>query len=106
MPTGRDYSPYQRRVIRDYYRNQEGIQGQALADLVSDLWLATTPAKQASLWKRAEKLLTGLGVPPAQVASVVSARNVQALADLAARGFTTPRKDDWARDAREDKRAD
>jgi hypothetical protein len=103
VPPGRDYSPYQRRVIRDYYRNQEGIQGQALSDLVSDLWLATTEAKKKSLWARAEKLLGSLGAPPDRVAAIVSARDVKALADVAAKGFATPRTEDWKRDAREDR---
>jgi len=104
MAPGRDYSPYQRRVIRDYYRNQEGIQTQALADLVSDLYLATTPAKKKSLWARAEKLLGGLGVPSERVTAIVAAQDLQALADIAAKGFDTSKKADWARDAKEERR--
>ena len=104
MATNRDYSPYQQKVIRDFYKNKEGIQGQALADLVSDLYLAGTEAKKTSLWKRAEHLMTGLGVPAAGVAAIVSKRDLKALADVVARGFVTDRKADWAKDAREDKR--
>jgi hypothetical protein len=82
MPAKREFSPYQQKVIRAYYQNREGIQQQALADLVSDLYLATTEAKKASLWKRAESLLASLGTSPATVAAVVSKRNLAALAEL------------------------
>lgn len=87
MAAKRDYSPYQQKVIKAYYENRESIQQQGLAELVSDLYLATTEAKRASLWKRAETLLQGLGVPPATVAAVVAKRNVTALADLVTRKF-------------------
>ena len=30
----KDFSPYQQKVIRNYYANREAIQGQSLADLV------------------------------------------------------------------------
>jgi len=88
----RDFTPYQQKVIRSFYRNQEAIREQGLADLVSDLYLATTPKRRDALWKRAEALLTGLGVAPATIAAVVSARNVTALAELANRGFSGDRK--------------
>ena len=104
MAQNRDYSPYQQKVIRDFYKNREGIQGQALADLVSDLYLATTEAKKTSLWKKAESLMTGLHVPPAAVAAIVSKRDLAAIADVAAKGFAIDKKSEWAKDAREDRR--
>ena len=87
MPAKRDFTPYQQKVIRNYYKNQDGIQQQALADLVSDLYLATTDAKRDSLWKRAEKLMQGLGVPPASVATIVSKRDLTAIAGVVAQKF-------------------
>ena len=104
MAEKRDHTPYQQKVIRSYYRNQEGIRQQSLADLVSDLYLATTDAKRTSLWKRAQTLLEGLGAPASTVLSVVEKRDVVLLAELAAKGFQTDRKDDWKKDAREDRR--
>jgi hypothetical protein len=86
----RDYSPYQQKVIRDFYKNQDSIREQTLAALVSDLWLATTDKKRDTLWKKAESLLTGLGAPASTVAAVVSKRDVKALAELANRGFAPP----------------
>jgi hypothetical protein len=103
MPEKRDHTPHQQKIIRNYYRNQEGIRAQSLADLVSDLYLATTPAKKASLWKRAKALLEGLGFPPSVVVAVVEKQDVKRLAELAAQGFQQDRKADWKQDAREDR---
>jgi hypothetical protein len=103
MAEKRDYTPHQQRIIRRYYANQDGIRTQALADLVSDLYLATTDAKRASLWKRAQALLEGLGFPASVVLPVVENRDLRRLADLAAKGFQQDRRADWAQDAREDR---
>jgi hypothetical protein len=84
----REYTPYQQKVIRDFYRNQDAIREQSLAALVSDLWLATTDKKRDALWKKAESLLSNLGVPPSTVAALLAKRDVKALAALANRGFS------------------
>lgn len=99
----KDFTPYQQKIVRNYYRNQEGIRQQSLADLVSDLYLATTDAKRNSLWKRAQALLDGLGVPASVSLPIVTKRDAAALAEVAAKGFATDRKADWKADAREDR---
>lgn len=48
---------YQRKVIQRYYQNRDAIDAQKLAELVTDLYLATTPRRKAQLWGRARKLL-------------------------------------------------
>lgn len=101
MPEKREFTRYQQGVIRRYYQHQDGLREQSLADLVSDLYLATTDRKRDALWKRARALLEGLGVAPATVEAVVAARNPKALAELAARGFATDRKAEWKRDERD-----
>ena len=85
MAEKRDFTPYQQRVIQRYYRNQDALRTQSLSDLVADLWLATTEAKKASLWKRAEALLVSLGMRPETISHVVGNRKVEALAALAAK---------------------
>src|SRR5262245_5209287 len=105
MPEKRDYTRYQQGVIRRYYQNQEQIREQSLADLVSDLYLATTDKKRDALWKRARTLLEGLGADAASVERVVLARDARALADLAAQCFRRDRRDEWKGDAR-DQRAE
>jgi len=104
MPEKRDYTPYQQRVIRRYYQNQDQIREQSLADLVSDLYLATTEKKKDALWKRARALMEGLGVPAATIERVCAARDARVLADIAAKPFQKDRKEEWRADDRESKR--
>jgi hypothetical protein len=102
----KDFSPYQQKVIRNYYANKDAIQGQSLADLVSDLYLAGTEKKRASLWERARKLMAGLGVADAVATAIVEKRNLPALANVAAKGFAPDKKTEWKRDDREARRGD
>jgi len=104
MAEKRDFTPYQQKIVRNYYKNQGAIREQSLADLVGDVYLATTEAKKTSLWARADKLLEGLGVPASRRMAIVEKRDVNALAEIAAKGFQTDRKSDWARDAKEERR--
>ncbi len=48
---------YQRKVIRRYYDNRDSIDAQKLAEIVTDLYLASTPRRREQLWARARKLL-------------------------------------------------
>ncbi len=81
----RDHTPYQRKVIQRYYRNQDAAKGQRLQEIVSDLYLATTPKKRETLWARTEELLAHAGVPAAEASRIVSSRNVEALAQVVQR---------------------
>ena len=74
-------SPYQQRVIRDYYRNQDAILIQRLGDLVTELYLAEGKAR-VRLWKRAATTLEKLKVPADQVQHVVQSDNPALLANL------------------------
>ena len=102
----KDFTPYQQKVIRNYYANKESIQGQALADLVSDLYLAGTEKKKVSLWARAKTLMSGLGVADAVASAIVEKRNLAALAQVAAKGFAPDKKTEWKRDDRESRRSE
>ncbi len=104
MSTPRDHTPYQQKIIQRYYRNQGAIREQSLADLVSDLYLAATEAKKAALWKRAATLLEGLGVPESRRIALLERKDLKQLAELASKPFQSDRKDDWKRDAKEDRR--
>ena len=106
MAEKRDFTPHQQKIVRNYYKNQGAIREQSLADLVGDLYRATTEAKKASLWKRADALLEKMGVPASARIPIIEKRNAPALAEIAAKGFQSDRKSDWARDAREDRRGD
>ena len=46
-----DFSPHQQKIIKRYYNNQDGIQRQRLAELVSELYLSEGK-KREGVWKR------------------------------------------------------
>ena len=76
----REYSGYQKSVINNYYRNLDSISLQRLGELVSELYLADSEAKQKRLWERTEKAMVNLKIPPAIIEHIMSKRDVQVLA--------------------------
>ncbi|MEM9752098.1 MAG: hypothetical protein AAF916_01805 [Planctomycetota bacterium] len=77
-----DFTPGQKRIVDRYYANHDTIQSNKLAELVSELWLADDPKSATKLWGRAQVALMRLGVDATRVASVVDARDIEALARL------------------------
>ena len=77
-----DYSPHQKRIIRDYYDNRKDLMLQKLGELVSELALADGEKQQSRLWARAEKALRNLKVPSDRIARILEAQDVQLLADV------------------------
>ena len=74
-------TPYQDRVIRNYYKNQDAILMQRLGDLVTDLFLAEG-TKRARLWKRVAGTLEKLKVPKDRLQHVVQSDNPTLVANL------------------------
>lgn len=82
-----DFSKYQQKVIQRYYDNRPALDEQRLAELATELYLASDK-KKVKLWESAKELMERLGTPasrvehvmktadPAQVAEVV--KDVQA----------------------------
>ncbi|MER3416227.1 MAG: hypothetical protein C4297_08475 [Gemmataceae bacterium] len=77
----RDYTPYQRQVIRRYYANQPTLLRQRLAELVSELYLADEKKKDR-LWQKAAKTLQQLGISQRRIAHILSQRKPELLAHL------------------------
>ena len=73
-------SIYQKEVISRYYDNLDTIMLGKLGELVTDLYLADTPAKKDRLWQRAHKAMLKLKVSPAIVNHIMEKRNVEILA--------------------------
>jgi len=73
-------TPYQQRIIRDYYKNQDAILLQRLGDLITDLYLAEG-GRRARLWKRVAQTLRKLNVPPAQVEHLLQSDNPSLVAN-------------------------
>jgi hypothetical protein len=73
-------SKYQHGVISRYYHNVDNIMLQKLSELITELYLADTPAKQKRLWQRAHKAMLNLKVPPAIINHIMQKRSPEILA--------------------------
>jgi hypothetical protein len=74
-------SPYQQRVIKNYYRNKDAIMLQRLGEQVTDLYLAEGKARQR-LWKRVTTTLEKLEIPPERIEHLVGSDNPALVASL------------------------
>ena len=61
-----DYTPYQQKIIKRYYGNQDTLQHQRLAELVSELYL-TQGKKRERAWEAAAAAMQKLGVPQSRI---------------------------------------
>jgi len=78
----KDYTPYQKGVIKRYYEHRDTLALQKLAEIVSDLYVETSEAKVKRAWGRVEKLLVAAGVHKHQAHAVVEDQDLGALAKL------------------------
>jgi hypothetical protein len=69
-----DYSPYQQKIIKRYYRNFDAIKAQRLAELATELYLAEGK-KQDRLWKQVGDCLTQLEFPASRVEHILQKRD-------------------------------
>jgi hypothetical protein len=76
-----DYSPYQQKIIKRYYSNQDTVQRQRLAELVSELYLADG-GKRQRVWKSAATAMQKLGVPQSRIDHVVKQNDPALLAQV------------------------
>jgi hypothetical protein len=76
----KERSKYQNEVISRYYDNLDTIMLTKLGELVTELFLANTPAKRERLWQRAHKAMIRLKVPPAIIDHIMQQRDVEILA--------------------------
>jgi hypothetical protein len=81
VATGRDYTPYQRNIIRKFYENAEGRSAQNLQEIVTELYLAATPKKRAQLWERARKALVALSFKQDMIDHIISSQKPEVLAE-------------------------
>jgi len=77
-----DHTPYQKGVIKRYYEHRDTIALQKLAEIVSDLYLATSEAGINRAWRSAEKQMLAAGVHQHQAGEIVRERDLGALAKL------------------------
>ena len=75
-----DYSSYQKKLIERYYDRRDEIMLDRLGEIVSELYLAESEKKATQLWKRAEKAMTALKIPPPLIEHIVSQGKAETLA--------------------------
>lgn len=75
------YTPHQQKIIKRYYDNQDGIQGQRLAELVSELFLSEGK-KRAGVWKRVVAAMQKLGIPQSRIDHLVAQDNPALVAEI------------------------
>jgi len=75
-----EYSDYQKKVITKYYNHLDILMLQKLQELVSELYLADSEAKQNRLWERVHKAMVNLKVPPEIMEHIMGKRDVEILA--------------------------
>lgn len=76
-----EYTPYQKKVIKNYYDNLDSIKLQRLAELVGELYLATGK-KQDRAWQSAATTMQQLGIPQSRVDHLIKQRRPELIAEL------------------------
>lgn len=76
-----DRTPYQDRIIKNYYRNLDAILVQRLGDLVTDLYLAEG-RKRTQLWKRVDAAMSKLNVPESRRKHILQSDDASLVANL------------------------
>lgn len=75
----RQYTEYQKKVIKGYYNNNETIKIQKLSELVTNMYLETSEKKRQQGWKRIKKALLDLKVSEYQVGRIIEEKNLELL---------------------------
>ncbi len=78
----KDLSRYQQKIVDRYYEHRDTIMLDKLGQIVSDLYLADSPAKADKLWKSAALALEKTAANDAAVRKVLSEKNLEGLARL------------------------
>src|SRR5262249_12307625 len=76
-----DYTPYQQKIIKRYYDNQDTIQRQRLAEMVGELYLSEGK-KRHQVWKRIAAARAKLGYSQQRIEHLLTQDNPALLAEL------------------------
>ena len=76
-----DYTPYQQKIIKRYYDNQDTLQRQKLAELVSELFLSEGKKRQRA-WKAAATAMARLGIPQSRIEHLIKQDNPALVAEV------------------------
>jgi hypothetical protein len=76
-----DLTPYQQKVIKRYYDNQDVLQRQRLAELVSELYLAEGKKRQRA-WQAAAAAMQKLRIPQERIDHLLKQNNPALIAEV------------------------
>ena len=76
-----DLTPYQQKVVKRFYDNQDHLAEQRLAELVTDLYLAEGKSRDR-LWERAVQAMQKLGIPQSRIDHIMTNRDPVLLAGI------------------------
>jgi hypothetical protein len=76
-----DFTPYQQKIIKRYYDNQDTLQHQRLAELVSELYLSSGK-KRLKVWESVVLAMQKLGIPPARIDHLRAQDNPALIAEV------------------------
>ena len=76
-----DFTPHQQKIIKRYYNNQDTIQHQRLAELVSELYLSSGKKRQR-VWESVVSAMQKLGVPQGRIDHLRAQDNPALVAEL------------------------
>lgn len=76
-----DLSPHQKKIVKRYYDNLDGIKLQRLAELTGELYLATGK-KLEKAWQDAAAAMQQLGLPASRVEHLLKQRKPELVAEL------------------------
>ena len=69
-----DHTPYQKKIIKRYYRNYETIKQQRLSELATELYLAEGK-KVETYWKQVADILRQLEFPEPRIGHLLQKRD-------------------------------
>ncbi|MDR4507752.1 MAG: hypothetical protein MRJ65_05865 [Candidatus Brocadiaceae bacterium] len=70
------YSPYQKKIIKNFYENKDHRLVQKLGELISNLYTETNEKKRDSGWKKIKKMLADLNVHSHEVEYLTKDKNL------------------------------
>lgn len=76
-----DFTPHQQKIIKRYYDNQDILQLQHLAEMVSELYLSTGKKRQG-VWTRIAAAMQKLGIPQARIDHLRQQDKAELVAEL------------------------
>ncbi len=74
-------TPFQEKVVRRYYKNQDRIAEQRLGELVTEIYLADGK-KRERLWQSAAAALAKVGLPRSRIEHILAKQEPELLASV------------------------